>query len=124
MKRIDEVGMMTLATLMKESDLLFSHLPFLKPEIQFSEFPPFKGSPSLLISLTFDGCTSALLLLALDCINSLIARIMKTTIGMTSPCRSQTSINLRVESAGSSSTIALYKVYITRLEVRATMIVA
>ena len=77
MKRIDEVGMMTLATLMKESDLLFSHLPFLKPEIQFSEFPPFKGSPSLLISLTFDGCTSALLLLALDCINSLIARIMK-----------------------------------------------
>ena len=54
----------------------------------------------------------------------LITRMINTIIGIRSPWRSQISMSFRLESAGSSSWIELYKVYMTRFEVRATIISA
>ena len=58
----------------------------------------------------------------LEFINSFIASITKTTIGISRPWSSQTSTSFRLESFGNSAWIELYNVYITRFEVRATMI--
>ena len=60
----------------------------------------------------------------LEIISSFIANTTNTTIGIRSPWSSQMSISFRLESSGSAAWTELYKVYMTRFEVRATMIIA
>ena len=56
--------------------------------------------------------------------SSLVTKRANTTIGMRRPCSNQMSISLSIAFSGNLSWIVLYKVYITRLMVRATDMVA
>ena len=56
--------------------------------------------------------------------NSSATRTTKTTMGIRSPCISQTSISLKLESSGSFSWILLYRVNMTRFDVSETIIMA
>ena len=59
-----------------------------------------------------------------ELINSFTAKTMKTTIGMTRPWSNQISISFRPESSGNSAWTELYKVYMTKFDVRETIIIA
>ena len=76
--------------------------------------------------LTAEFATLVLICLgsAFELISSFAANVTNTIIGIRSPCSNHMSISLRLESSGSWAWMELYRVYMTRFEVRATMIIA
>ena len=116
MNRTDVAGMSSLQIFME-------FLPLLVKESFSVQLLIFEAT-GIVEFATFDPVLKVLTFLPLLFNSSFVTNTTKTNIGIRSPCKSQTSISFRVESSGIFSKIELYRVYITRLDVRATMIMA
>ena len=110
MNKIDVIGIRALQMVM--------HVCILVSVEEFS----FDAEVTTVEFATFVPLIMFLPVLVLLISNSLAAKTINTIIGIKSPCSNQ--ISIRLESSGIFSKIALYRVYMTRFDVRATMIIA
>ena len=112
MNKTDVIGIRALQMVM--------HVCILVSEEEFS----FDAEVTTVEFATFVPLIMFLPVLVLLISNSLAAKTINTIIGIKSPCSNQISISFRLESSGIFSKIALYRVYMTRFDVRATIIIA